>query len=45
MLKILIIYIKIEKESIMFLADSVFELDILDKIEDLFEHDVMDTIM
>lgn len=29
----------------MFLADSVFELDILDKIEDLFEHDVMDTIM
>lgn len=45
MLKILIIYIKIEKESIMFLADSVFELDILDKIEDFFEHDVMDTIM
>ena len=29
----------------MFLADSVFELDILDKIEDIFENDVMDTIM
>ena len=29
----------------MFLADSVFELEILDKIEDLFEHDAMDAIM
>lgn len=29
----------------MFLADSVFELDILDKIEDLFESDFMDTVM
>lgn len=29
----------------MFLADSVFELDILDKIEDIYESKVMDVIM